>query len=242
LFLRTLKSSDKIPIFLQSLETYLRGSGGRLPEVVVNNIITSILYTLAALHAKGICHRDLKLSNILLRDASNPCDVVLIDFGSSFMPGKKPPVVGGAQSSSGAMKTICGTPYFLSPELIRGLEYTSKVDLWSVGCLVYALLFGRSPFEDSKSFQDLFSRISRADFTPFPTEANGPSESARWFVRYLLDTEPSFRPEAGQALSHPWIAPHVAMPQRVSGRKPSGMLVDFDENAGLLSFVDPARV
>ena len=209
-----------------------------MPETVASDILSGILYTLARLHFLGIVHRDLKPANILLRDPMNPSDVVLIDFGSSFTPGKKPPVAGAECSSVGAMKTICGTPYFLSPELTRGEDYSAKVDIWAVGCLAYTMLFGKSPFADSGSYSTLYSRISRADYS-FPADVNGPSETARWFVRSLLEAVPAFRPEAGQALSHPWISPptpscEIGTDFAGADRFGSGMLVTFDEATGSL--------
>ena len=208
-----------------------------MPETVASDILSGILYTLAILHSKGIVHRDLKPANILLRDALTPSDVVLIDFGSSFTPGKKAPVTGAVCSSVNAMKTICGTPFYLSPELVKGSDYTSKVDIWALGCLAYAMLFGKSPFHNSASYSTLYTRISQADYS-FPEEVNGPSENARWFVRSLLEAIPAFRPEAGQALAHPFISPPTPPTPTFdfakAGNFESGMLVTFDEATGSL--------
>lgn len=163
---------------------------------------------------------------------------MLVDFGSAFYKGKRPSVEGG-QSSLEAMQTICGTPYYLSPELVKGVAYTSKVDLWSVGCIAHALLYGKSPFEGSKNFAELYVRITRADFT-FPDIANGPSEKARSFVRYLLQADSSMRPEAGLALAHAWVSPPT--PTLLEGKPEEvGFLVQFDHVSGSLCLAFPVQ-
>ncbi|KAI9022699.1 kinase-like domain-containing protein [Hyaloraphidium curvatum] len=101
------------------------------------------------------------------------------------------------------MKTLAGTPFYLPPELVTGLPYTPKVDLWALGCMLYDLLFGRAPFADAGTFPELFSRICKADFT-FPP-GSGVSEQAKAFIRRLLDPDQATRPGADEALRVPWI-------------------------------------
>jgi aurora kinase len=54
---------------------------------------------------------------------------------------------GWSVSSGGLRKTMCGTPLYLSPEVVKGEEYDEKIDLWSIGILTYELIIGRIPFK-----------------------------------------------------------------------------------------------
>ncbi|GFH24495.1 NimA-related protein kinase 6, partial [Haematococcus lacustris] len=64
-----------------------------------------------------------------------------------------------------------GTPYFVSPEVVRGAGYDWKSDVWSLGCLLYELAALRSPFEmEGANLYDVFQKISKADFQPLPAE------------------------------------------------------------------------
>lgn len=100
---------------------------------------------MAYLHAQGVIHRDLKLANLLLTGAD---ELKISDFGL-------------ATRASGEHWTICGTPNFIAPEILRvgndeaeeggqAFSYTEAVDIWSLGCILHCLLLGRAPFEGRK--------------------------------------------------------------------------------------------
>ncbi|KAI9002201.1 kinase-like domain-containing protein [Hyaloraphidium curvatum] len=110
----------------------------------------------------------------------------------------------GSSSSITAMQTLAGTPFYLPPEIIRGLPYGPGVDMWSLGCIVYELLFGRHPFQVVGSFQELYSRIGRADYELPPDRPISPQ--AACFIRSLLIVDPESRMSAEDAASHPWMA------------------------------------
>ena len=83
------------------------------------------------LHTKGIIHRDLKPANILIKNGI--CKIS--DFGFARHLGH-----------STIMKSIVGTPLYMSPQILKGLKYTSKSDLWSIGLIYYELIHGRTPW------------------------------------------------------------------------------------------------
>lgn len=78
----------------------------------------TLLCTLTLIHSRGIAHRDIKPDNIIVRDPNNLADVVLLDFGSAFSGGTHSPDAG--LPATIAMRTLCGTPFFLAPEIILG--------------------------------------------------------------------------------------------------------------------------
>ena len=82
-------------------------------------------------HKKGISHRDIKLENVIY---ASPGVVKLIDFGFAI-------------ATTGSLKTFCGTPTYMSPELVRKNEYFGpNVDKWALGVLLYRMVTGLYPF------------------------------------------------------------------------------------------------
>ena len=95
-------------------------------------------------------HRDLKPENMLF--CKNKKFVKLIDFGLAKFCHKTPQLV-----------EIKGTPYFMSPEIVRGDKYDKRTDLWSMGVVTYLLLIGRMPFRGS-DIADLDTKILTCDY------------------------------------------------------------------------------
>lgn len=125
-------------------------------------IIIKLISALQHLHERNICHRDLKIENILLE--SSPKDspkkkkkggaytskypnIKLIDFGLSKL----------LNASTERMNTKLGTPYYVSPEILMG-DYDKNCDMWSVGVICYVLLCGCPPFNAHNELK-LFSKI-----------------------------------------------------------------------------------
>lgn len=86
------------------------------------------------LHDKNIAHRDIKPENIIFENKNSEYEIKLIDFGLSKL-----------LKIEERMKTVLGTPYYVSPEVLDGL-YDKRCDLWSVGVITYMLLCGYPPF------------------------------------------------------------------------------------------------
>lgn len=100
------------------------------------------------LHDSFVTHRDIKPDNILLASDSTDALLKISDFGLS------------KHFQFNAMKTVCGTQLYLAPEVLFGGVYTNKVDIWSMGCLLFAMLSGSLPFSGS----DVQSQIKEGKF------------------------------------------------------------------------------
>lgn len=115
-------------------------------------IVQKILLAVKYLHQVGIVHRDLKPENLLLSDNGTSPVIKISDFGLSKI-----------FSESEMMKTACGTPGYVAPEVLRKRGYGPQVDLWSLGVITYILLSGYPPFFDSSN-TELFKKIMAGRF------------------------------------------------------------------------------
>jgi len=196
-------------------------TGGELFDRIVNrgsysekdasHVVRQIVSAIEYLHALGIVHRDLKPENLLYANESHDSDIKIADFGlSRILP------------DDALLKTACGTPGYVAPEVLRGKGYGKEVDLWSVGVIMYILLCGFPPFYDD-NVQVLFEQILSGHFDFPPTYWAGVSDSAKDLIRKLLNVDPKKRLTATQALEHPWLrgetAPDVHLASTVKSMK-----------------------
>ena len=121
----------------------------RFKEVEARFMVAEICLGLFFLHEHGIIYRDLKLDNIMFDHEGH---VKITDFGLS-----KEGIWGSATTT-----TFCGTPGYLAPEILHEQPYTSAVDWWSLGVLMYEMLVGNSPFEADDQ-DELFDLIQNAE-------------------------------------------------------------------------------
>ncbi len=110
--------------------------GQRLPYGMVRRILREVASALAYSHQKGLLHRDVKPSNVFLADEERRAK--LLDFGIAVSPDA---------SATAAGEQLFGTPYYMSPEQIRGLQLDGRSDLYSLGILAYELITGEVPFD-----------------------------------------------------------------------------------------------
>jgi eukaryotic-like serine/threonine-protein kinase len=143
---------------------------------------------LDALHDRGIVHRDVKPSNVLL-DADGTA--ALSDFGLAL-----------ARDSTRLTEEgrVVGTPHYLAPELIEGREPTRASDVYSLGCLLYECITGRPPFAGRRAAEVGFAHLAEQPVDPcvlIPRLPNGVGEA----LLAALQKSPEDRPTTGTALS-----------------------------------------
>lgn len=107
-----------------------------LREDEVKALFYQIVLAVQYLHSQGITHRDLKPENVLLKAHKVDTTLKITDFGLSKI----------IHDEDDLMKTICGTPCYVAPEILRGKVYDQQVDIWSMGVILYYMLSQELPF------------------------------------------------------------------------------------------------
>ncbi|XP_008142711.2 calcium/calmodulin-dependent protein kinase type IV [Eptesicus fuscus] len=161
--------------------------------------VKQILEAVAYLHENGIVHRDLKPENLLYATPAPDAPLKIADFGLSKIVDHQV-----------LMKTVCGTPGYCAPEILRGCAYGPEVDMWSVGIITYILLCGFEPFYDERGDQFMFRRILNCEYYFISPWWDEVSLNAKDLVRKLIVLDPKKRLTTFQALQHPWVTGKAA--------------------------------
>ncbi|XP_058098554.1 CBL-interacting serine/threonine-protein kinase 23-like isoform X4 [Magnolia sinica] len=149
---------------------------GKMKEDEARKYFQQLIDAVDYCHSRGVFHRDLKPENLLL-DSSGVLKVS--DFGLSALPQQV--------REDGLLHTTCGTPNYVAPEVINNKGYDgAKADLWSCGVILFVLMAGYLPFEES-NLMTLYKKITKADFT-LPSWF---SSSAKKLIKRILDPNPS---------------------------------------------------
>uniref|UniRef100_A0A8C7X3S8 non-specific serine/threonine protein kinase n=1 Tax=Oryzias sinensis TaxID=183150 RepID=A0A8C7X3S8_9TELE len=160
---------------------------GRMAEKDARKKFKQIVAAVHFCHCRNIVHRDLKAENLLLDHNLN---IKIADFGFSNI-----------FSRGQLLKTWCGSPPYAAPELFEGKEYDGpKVDIWSLGVVLYVLVCGALPF-DGSTLQNLRARVLSGKFRiPFFM-----STDCEYLIRHMLVLEPSRRLSMEQICKNKWM-------------------------------------
>nr|XP_044625140.1 mitogen-activated protein kinase kinase kinase 2 isoform X2 [Equus asinus] len=167
---------------------------GALTENVTRKYTRQILEGVHYLHSNMIVHRDIKGANIL-RDSTG--NVKLGDFGAS----KRLQTI--CLSGTG-MKSVTGTPYWMSPEVISGEGYGRKADVWSVGCTVVEMLTEKPPWAEFEAMAAIFKIATQPTNPKLPPHV---SDYTRDFLKRIF-VEAKLRPSADELLRHMFVHYH----------------------------------
>ncbi|ORX53259.1 Pkinase-domain-containing protein [Hesseltinella vesiculosa] len=161
----------------------------RFSEQEAKNIFLQLMHALQWCHKHQICHRDIKLENILLDQTKK--NIKISDFGMATM-----------QSPDSPLNTSCGSPHYASPEIVRGIPYFGpSSDIWSSGVVLYLLLCGHHPFDDKRTGR-LLSKIKSGIYHPLPRDV---SPQVKDLIARMLMVDPCKRITIAEILTHPWL-------------------------------------
>ncbi|KAI3773477.1 hypothetical protein L1987_48007 [Smallanthus sonchifolius] len=177
--------------YVKGGELFTKIAKGRLKENLARKYFHQLISAVDYCHSRGVYHRDLKPENLLLDENE---DLKVSDFGLSALPEQL--------RNDGLLHTQCGTPAYISPEVLRKKGYDgSKADTWSCGVILYALLAGCLPFRED-NLMHMYKKIFKAEYE-FPPWFSG---DARRLISKLLVADPSQRITIPAVMRSPWFS------------------------------------
>ncbi|KKY25161.1 putative serine threonine protein kinase [Phaeomoniella chlamydospora] len=183
--------------YRDELYNYLLAKGA-LPVEKVQKIFTQLVGGVSYIHNRLCVHRDLKLENILLDKHEN---VKLIDFGFTRE----------YEGNASYLQTFCGTICYSAPEMLKGEKYAAqKVDVWSLGIILYALLTGELPFDEDDD-QATKAKILKEE----PKYPDNFPQQAKKLCSKMLAKRPFHRPTLADILADPFLAEYAPQQQAV---------------------------
>ena len=164
----------------------------------VQKIFTQLVGAVAYVHNMSCVHRDLKLENILLDKNEN---VKLCDFGFTRE----------YEGTLSYLQTFCGTVCYSAPEMLRGEKYAGeKVDVWSLGIILYALLTGQLPFDED---DDMITKHRIISSDPVYPDTLPPD--AKNLISLLISKRPLLRPTISDILTNPFLGEYAPQQQAI---------------------------
>ena len=170
---------------------------GPIHSEKAQKIFTQLVGAVSYVHNMSCVHRDLKLENILLDKNEN---VKLCDFGFTRE----------YQGKMSYLQTFCGTVCYSAPEMLKGEKYAGeKVDVWSLGIILFALLTGELPFDEDDDLATKHKILGSE-----PTYPDSLPSDAKSLISQLLSKRPLLRPSLVDILAHPFLESHA--PQQLA--------------------------
>ncbi|KAH0622120.1 hypothetical protein JD844_024138 [Phrynosoma platyrhinos] len=169
----------------------------KLEEREVKKYMRQIITAVEHLHRHGIVHRDLKIENFLL-DENN--SIKIVDFGLSN-------IMKFEGLSQELLNTQCGSPAYAAPELLAHKKYGPKVDVWSIGVSMFAMLTGTLPFTvEPFNIKQLHLKMVNGEMNPIPPNVStGKPFPFLYFMQGLGAIQNSKRPTVKEAMKDKWL-------------------------------------
>ncbi|XP_072949165.1 ovarian-specific serine/threonine-protein kinase Lok [Epargyreus clarus] len=170
---------------------------GHLTEKLTRFLFRQMVLAVKYLHSQGITHRDLKPENVLLESKDDETVVKITDFGLSKFVGE-----------DSFMKTMCGTPLYLAPEVLKAngqSSYGPEVDVWSLGVILFVCLVGYLPFSTEYKEVSLRSQILSGKYRFSHAHWKGVSLQAKLLMKRMLTVNVERRITLDQILKHSWM-------------------------------------
>ena len=166
---------------------------GPLPVRRALRVVRAIASALSETHAAEVVHRDLKPSNIIWRRDRNGDDrITLVDFGIAVC---RPGNADATRLTSGG---LIGTPHYMSPEQAHGELVDARADLYALGCILFELVTGHTPF-DGSGFEVLLAHLGRPAPLPSELDPDVPPCIDR-LCAALMEKKPAARPASADAV------------------------------------------
>lgn len=227
----------------------------RYHERDARRVIYEVASALQYMHARRVIHRDIKPMNLILADGTIESSIKIADFGFATID---------CEEIRRPGRFLCGTPGYIAPEVLKFRCYSTKVDMWSLGIVLYVLLSGYMPFPIDEAGEE---HVKRGRVVFPPARFARVSHAAKDLILRLLTVDPDARYSASQVLQYPWVqeyaqqiqlsqkhqqSHHVAMAREANQPKylsqlPTGLrsssdlrLPDCDETGGNVSCDDIA--
>lgn len=227
------------PIISSLLDRYPSPPGSHgLNEVLVIHFLRQLSSALQFLRDKSLVHRDIKPQNLLLcPPVHSKQDFIDNQFvGMWELPILKIADFGFARflPSTSMAETLCGSPLYMAPEILRYEKYNAKADLWSVGAVLYEMTVGKPPFKAGNHIE-LLKNIEKAnDKIKFPSAAQVP-ENLKRLIRSLLKYNPTERISFTEFFNDPLITcdlQETDQPLETS---------EMDENLFISEYISPIK-
>ena len=230
---------------------------GGLNEVVVRHFLLQLASALQFLRARNLIHRDVKPQNLLLSPSPDyfarerPDIMPYMASGDALeplagirsLPMLKIADFGFARSlpSTSLAETLCGSPLYMAPEILRYEKYDAKADLWSVGTVLYEMMTSKPPFRASNHVE-LLRRIEKGeDRIKFPDDVLV-SDSMQRLIRALLKRDPKERMSFADFFNHDTvISPIPGLAEEDLPRSDSRASTPRDVDRRRASRTEPAR-
>lgn len=244
LFIKKREMLSTNPATHDMARKYPNTPGAGLNEVIIRHFLKQLTSALEFLRSLNLIHRDVKPQNLLLlpsvdfREKNSQVPQILSASQDSLIPAvglRSLPMLKLADfgfarvlPSTSLAETLCGSPLYMAPEILRYERYGPSADLWSVGTVLYEMAAGRPPFRASNHVELLRKIEASNDSIKFPRESNLSSDM-KLLIRALLKRNPDERITFDNFFAHPVVVGQIPglveddIPKPVEPKRPQDL-------------------